>query len=124
MKTVIKTSIGRPFFRPYCILTAIALGLLALSPGMQAVSPAPDGGYPGRNTAEGQRALLQLATGTYNTALGWASLGFNVNGNYNAVAADSLLNNTADPKHGHWHRGAFKQHHRRRQHGHWCLRAP
>ena len=33
MKTVIKTSIGGPFLRPYFILTAIALGLLALSPG-------------------------------------------------------------------------------------------
>ena len=31
MKTVIKTSIGGPFLRPYFILTAIALGFLALS---------------------------------------------------------------------------------------------
>ena len=30
MKTVIKTSIGGPFLRPYFILTAIALGLFAL----------------------------------------------------------------------------------------------
>ena len=39
MKTVIKTSIVGPFLRPYFILTAIALGFLALSPRMQAVSP-------------------------------------------------------------------------------------
>ena len=97
MKTVIKTSIGGPFLRPYFILTAIALGLLALSPGMQAVSPPPDGGYPGQNTAEGQSALLHLGAGTYNTALGWASLGFNVTGNFNtAVGAATLLNNTSD----------------------------
>jgi uncharacterized coiled-coil protein SlyX len=97
MKTVIKTSIGAPFLRLFCILTAIALGLLALCPRMQAVSPPPDGGYPGQNTAEGQSALLHLAGGTYDTALGWASLGFNVSGNFNTgVGAASLLNNTAD----------------------------
>ena len=66
-------------------------------PKAQAVSPAPDGGYPGQNTAEGQSALLHLAGGTYNTALGWASLGFNVTGNFNTgVGAATLLNNTAD----------------------------
>ena len=63
----------------------------------QAVSPPPDGGYPGQNTAEGQSALLHLAGGTYNTALGWASLGFNVTGNFNTgVGAATLLNNTGD----------------------------
>jgi hypothetical protein len=97
MKTVIKTAIGGPFLRPYFIPTAFALGLLALAPGMQAVSPPPDGGYPGQNTAEGQSALLHLAGGTYNTALGWASLGFNVTGNFNTgVGAATLLNNTGD----------------------------
>jgi hypothetical protein len=33
----------------------LALGFLALSPVAQAVVPAPDGGYPGGNTAEGVR---------------------------------------------------------------------
>ena len=97
MKTVTKTSIGGPLLRPYCVLTAIALGLFALSPAMQAVTPPPDGGYPGQNTAEGQSALLHLAGGTYNTALGWASLGFNVTGNFNtAVGAGTLVANTGD----------------------------
>ena len=73
----------------------LALSVLALSPRAQAVSPAPDGGYPGQNTAEGQSALLHLAGGTYNTALGWSSLGFNVTGNLNtAVGAETLLVNT------------------------------
>jgi len=77
--------------------TLLALGFLALSPIAQAVSPPPDGGYPGQNTAEGQSALLHLAGGTYNTALGWASLGFNVTGNFNtAVGAGTLLSNTSD----------------------------
>jgi hypothetical protein len=77
--------------------TLLALGFLTLSPIAQAVSPPPDGGYPGQNTAEGQSALLHLAGGTYNTALGWASLGFNVTGNFNtAVGAGTLLSNTSD----------------------------
>jgi hypothetical protein len=81
------------------IFTAIllALGFLALQPVARAVIPAPDGGYPGQNTAEGQSALLHLTGGTYNTALGWASLGFNVTGNNNTgVGAGTLLRNTAD----------------------------
>jgi len=76
---------------------ALVLACFAISPMAQAVVPAPDGGYPGQNTAEGESALLHLAGGTYNTALGWASLGFNVIGNYNTgVGAATLLNNTAD----------------------------
>ena len=77
----------------------IALALLGFTPlpKARAVSPLPDGGYPGQNTAEGQSALLHLAGGTYNTALGGASPGFNVSGNYNtSVGAATLLNNTAD----------------------------
>jgi hypothetical protein len=96
MKTIIKTSSGRPFFGSSVILIALALASLALAERAQAVNPPPDGGYPGQNTAEGQSALLHLAGGTYNTALGWASLGFNVTGNYNTgVGAATLLNNTA-----------------------------
>ena len=79
------------------ILIALLLACLSLSPTARAVVPAPDGGYSGQNTAEGQSALLHLAGGTYNTALGWASLGFNVTGNFNTgVGAATLLNNTAD----------------------------
>ena len=78
------------------ILTAIILGL-ALAPGAQAISPAPDGGYPGGNTAEGQSALLSLATGTYNTAVGFFSLTSNTQGQFNtAVGAGALLTNTAE----------------------------
>jgi len=78
------------------ILIPILIIGLGVLPKAQALSPAPDGGYPGQNTAEGQSALLHLAGGTYNTAPGWASLGFNVTGNYNTgVGAATLLNNTA-----------------------------
>jgi hypothetical protein len=79
------------------ILIALLLACLPLSPVARAVVPAPDGGYPGQNTAEGQSALLHLAGGTYNTALGWSSLGFNVTGTFNtAIGAGALLANTAD----------------------------
>ena len=74
------------------------LACLALSPRAQAVVPAPDGGYPGGNTAEGQNALLSLNvnTGTNNTAVGWFSLKSNVEGQFNtALGAGTLFNNTA-----------------------------
>jgi hypothetical protein len=51
------------------LLTVIViLASVALLPKAQAVSPPPDGGYPGGNTAEGQVALCSLATGGFNTA--------------------------------------------------------
>jgi trimeric autotransporter adhesin len=82
------------------ILPLFIAGVLAcfgLLPTARAVVPQPDGGYAGQNTAEGQSALLHLASGTYNTALGWTSLGFNVTGNYNTgVGAGTLLANNAD----------------------------
>jgi len=66
-------------------------------PMAQAVSPAPDGGYAGGNTAEGQNALLSLTTGTYNTAVGFLSLRSNADGNFNtAIGAGALLANTSD----------------------------
>ncbi len=69
----------------------ICLGLL---PKMQAVVPAPDGGYPGGNTAEGQTALLSLTTGGFNTAIGFLSLGSNTVGSFNTgVGAGTLLTN-------------------------------
>jgi trimeric autotransporter adhesin len=64
-------------------------------PAAQAVSPAPDGGYPGGNTAEGQNALLGLTNGTYNTAVGLFSLLGNTTGSLNtALGAGTLLANT------------------------------
>ena len=96
MKTVIKTSIGRPFLRSGLIFIALALGLVALGPRARAVVPAPDGGYPGGNTAEGQSVLLSLTTGTYNTAVGFFSLRSDTFGSFNtALGAGTLLANTA-----------------------------
>jgi trimeric autotransporter adhesin len=76
--------------------TLLALGFLALAPLAQAVTPAPDGGYPGGNTAEGQQALLSLTTGTYNTAVGFFSLRSNTEGVSNtAIGTATLLANTS-----------------------------
>src|SRR6184192_4551132 len=70
----------------------IALACFALSPTARAVSPAPDGGYPGNNTAEGTNALFSLTTGSQNTALGGFSLFSDNNGNNNtAVGAGALF---------------------------------
>jgi hypothetical protein len=77
----------------------LTLSYFALSPITQAVVPAPDGGYPSGNTAEGQNALLNLNTGAafYNTAVGFRSLLSDVQGNFNtALGAGALLANTAD----------------------------
>ena len=68
---------------------------LGLSPQTQAVVPAPDGGYPGANTAEGQNALFSLTTGGFNTAVGYLSLRSNTTSSLNtAVGAGALLANT------------------------------
>ena len=75
----------------------ILIACLGLSPRAQAVSPAPDGGYPGGNTAEGQNALLSLTTGGFNSAVGWLSLRSDTTGQLNtAVGAGTLFANTGD----------------------------
>src|ERR1044072_7726610 len=62
--------------KPKYLLSAmiIVLACFDLLSETQAVVPPPDGGYPGENTAEGQSALLNLATGGFNTSIGWSSL--------------------------------------------------
>ena len=73
------------------------LACFAVSPNVQAVVPAPDGGYAGGNTAEGQNALLSLTTGTYNTAVGLYSLLSLTDGSFcTGIGAGTLLVNTAD----------------------------
>jgi Chaperone of endosialidase len=75
----------------------LILCVTAVGPNVKAVSPLPDGGYPGGNTAEGQNALLGLTTGFYNTAVGIYSLLSLTTGNFNtANGAGTLLANTAD----------------------------
>jgi hypothetical protein len=86
-------------WRSACIL--FALGCLALCPMARAVVPAPDGGYPNFNTAEGSNALKNLTTGVGNAAVGWFSLFSNTDGSFNtALGAGTLLFNIGDPNTG------------------------
>jgi Chaperone of endosialidase len=81
----------------YPFLALFACACFTLLPSALAVTPAPDGGYPNGNTAEGQNALLSLTSGTLNTAVGFLSLKSDSTGGGNtAIGAGALLANTAD----------------------------
>jgi uncharacterized coiled-coil protein SlyX len=83
--------------RSAIILIALTLVAFALVQKTPAVSPPPDGGYAGGNTAEGQDALLNLTSGTFNTAIGFLSLNGLKKANFNAgFGAGTLLFNGAD----------------------------
>src|ERR1700720_3647173 len=77
-------------------LIAFMLSCFGLSPKILAVVPAPDGGYPGNNTAEGTNALFTLTTGIDNTALGFEALFRNTTADFNtAEGFGALFNNTS-----------------------------
>src|SRR6266576_896156 len=79
-------------FRLFVAFTLICFVLL---PNTQAVVPAPDGGYPGGNTAEGTQALFNLISGVSNTANGHQALFNNTIGSSNtAEKFRALFNNT------------------------------
>src|SRR5213079_2835222 len=81
------------------VLITFGLVCFALVQNTQAVVPAPDGGYPGGNTAEGQNALFSLTTGLANTAIGEEALKNNTTGNENtAIGEGALKNNTTGSK--------------------------
>jgi hypothetical protein len=74
------------------LLTLLSLPLAGHK--SKAVSPPPDGGYPGNNTAEGQNALLSLTTGVNDTAVGWFSLKSNTDGQLNTAVGSGTLYST------------------------------
>ena len=75
----------------HIVIAVFIVGLLHSAP---AVSPPPDGGYLGGNTAEGTHALLDRTTGIYNTAVGLYSLLSLTTSSFNTgVGAGTLLNN-------------------------------
>jgi hypothetical protein len=96
MNTLLRISVKQPLLRSAFILAT--LGSFALLHSTSAVSPLPDGGYPGGNTAEGESALFNLSnTGIYNTAVGWFALSSDIDGKYNtAIGAGTLLASTAE----------------------------
>jgi Chaperone of endosialidase len=78
------------------LLIAVSFACFALMPQAEAVTPAPDGGYTGWNTAEGQDALFSRTTGDFNTAIGGHALYGNTTGSSNtAVGAFSLAANSS-----------------------------
>ena len=80
----------------YCAAAVLTLACFALSPVAQAVVPAPDGGYPNANTAEGTGALHSVTTGANNTALGNGTLSSLITGSQNtATGSQALKKNTA-----------------------------
>jgi hypothetical protein len=78
---------------PLFLITLVCFGL---SPAAWAVDPAPDGGYPSRNTAEGDFALFSadVEAGNDNTAIGFSTLYSNVGSFNTAVGSEALFSNT------------------------------
>lgn len=86
-------TITNMIYLTYALFAFACFALLA-TPNAFGVSPPPDGGYAGFNTAEGQNALFGLTTGVANTAVGWFSLKSNTDGSFNTgVGAGTLLFN-------------------------------
>ena len=134
MKTTTSTisnPINDSLLRYALILISFVLMCGALLPGAQAVSPAPDGGYPGGNTAEntavGFLSLRSDTEGQFNTAVGAGALLANVGDQSSgtgventATGAGALLSNTT----GFCGRTGrpFKSHHWHiPEHGHWSI---
>ena len=87
-------TIATMIYRAFAIFAFVFYGLLPIA---YAVSPAPDGGYPGFTTAEGQNTLKNLTTGYGNAGVGWYSLFSDTTGSFNTgVGAGTILANTAD----------------------------
>ena len=112
MKTVIKTSIGKPLLRTYFIMTTIALGLFALPQRTQAVKSSPGWWlcqlYHGRRSKrppENTPPVLAIrrlvgflfrtvTDASFNTAIGAGTLALNNANENTATGAGALLNNT------------------------------
>ena len=102
----LRKSINRSPLRLTFLLIPFVFVCIGLSPAVRAVVPAPDGGYPGANTAEGTNALFSLTTGIHNTADGFAALSRTTTGQHNTATGDEALGsnttgsfNTADGAH-------------------------
>ena len=77
------------------LLIPLMLAGIGLLQKAQAVTPPPDGGYPGGSTAEGTDALLSLSTGVWNTALGFQALNHDTAGKNNtATGVRALFSDT------------------------------
>src|SRR5437762_11903832 len=68
------------------LLVMLSFACFWVLPTVQAVSPAPDGGYPNGNTSEGAFPLQNLPTVVHNTLVGFGAL----------FSTTSASNNTPD----------------------------
>jgi len=86
-------SIVNSSYRRAVPVVALVLACLALSPAPNAfgVSPPPDGGYGGFNTAEGEDALFSFVGGRENTAIGYHALYQATSVDYNTAVGASAL---------------------------------
>jgi trimeric autotransporter adhesin len=91
VRSTTRTPLTSDFF------VALVFAFCVLSPRAYAVTPAPDGGYPNGNTAEGTNALFSLSGGIWNTALGANALYGDITGGGNtATGVDSLFHNNGN----------------------------
>src|SRR5438874_9438789 len=83
----VRSPICHSCFRRSFLLISLSFLLVCFAPCQMAlaVSPAPDGGYAGNNTAEGTSALFSLSSGTDNSGLGFQALFHNTTGNFNTA---------------------------------------
>src|SRR5437763_6113444 len=95
MNTPLRPRIARRSL-PWAALIIFVLASSASVPAARgALDPAPDGGYPGYNTAEGDGALFNLASGaSSNTGVGFSALYNNGGDNNTAVGWQALTSNT------------------------------
>jgi Chaperone of endosialidase len=98
MKTItltLSSAINHSVLRWTLILIQLVLMCVVVVPRAGAVTPPPDGGYPGFNTAEGDSALQSLTSGAANTAVGLGALFHDTTGSNNtALGFEALFSNT------------------------------
>ena len=95
----LRKSINRAPLRPAFLLIPFVFVCFGLSPVVRAVVPAPDGGYPGSNTAEGTDALFSLTSGVGNNAIGFQALLHNTTGIHNTADGFAALSRTTTGQH-------------------------
>jgi trimeric autotransporter adhesin len=95
----LRKSINPSLLRLAFLLIPFVFVCLGLSPAVRAVVPAPDGGYPGFNTAEGTNALFSLTSGVGNNAIGFQALLQNTTGIHNTADGFAALSRTTTGQH-------------------------
>ena len=83
MNLILAKAMPRLRFPTPMINIAITFACCILYSNARAVSPAPDGGYPIGNTAEGEDALFSLTSGYDNAAVGYQALYYTTSGTMN-----------------------------------------